>query len=253
MSSRSLLNPTGFVPLYMQLATHLRDEIHSGRYAHGDQLPSEPSLARDFKVSRATATAALDEVVRANEAHRIKGRGTFVSRPFISKFSLATSFTEDMVGRGRAPSSSTIKFSEATPSPEICARLGARPEKACYRLERLRMADGDPVALQTAYLPADLYPGLNAAMFDDDHLYNVMRRAYALKPVWAEAIVEAALPDKREADLLQISTGDPVLVVWHLSLDGLITSLEFVRSVYRSDRFSFATGRQSTDLGTITA
>lgn len=239
------LDASSYVPLYMQLAALLREQIKHGEFRAGDQLPSEPALVREFGVSRATATAALDQLVAAHEAYRVRGRGTFVAKPFLGQFSLSTSFTEDMRQRGLEPSSKVLEFDVAAPDPETAAILGAPPDEECYRLVRLRMANGDPVALQTAYLPCRLYPDLTADHFADGHLYDVMRRVYAITPQWAEAIVQAHRPTAPEARHLDITTRDPVLVAWHLSLDDSLRSLEYVRSVYRSDRFSFASGRQS--------
>ncbi|GAA3227294.1 GntR family transcriptional regulator [Dactylosporangium siamense] len=239
------LDPSSYVPLYMQLAALLREQIQQGRYQSGDQLPSEPTLVREFEVSRATAIAALDELVASHEAYRVRGRGTFVAKPFLGRFSLSTSFTEDMRQRGLEPSSEVLEFGVATPDPETAAMLGAPLQEECYRVVRLRLANGDPVALQTAYLPRRLYPDLTAEHFADSHLYDVMRRVYSIVPQWAEAIVQAHKPTAQEARHLDMATRDPVLVAWHLSLDDSLRSLEYVRSVYRSDRFSFASGRQS--------
>ena len=238
------LDPTSYVPLYMQLANLLREQVRQGSYTAGQQLPSEPALVREFGVSRATAIAALDELVSSHEAHRVRGRGTFVSKPFLSRFSLATSFTEDMRARGFEPSSQVLGFDLALPSADTVKKLDAPADQECHRLVRLRLADGDPVALQTAYLPCDLYPGLTAEHFEHAHLYQVIRDSYALAPHWAEAILEAHRPTTEEARHLNITVRDPVLVAWHLSLDEALRSLEYVRSVYRSDRFSFASGRQ---------
>lgn len=240
------LDPASYVPLYKQLAALLRRRIKDGEFREGDQLPSEPTLVKEYAVSRATAIAALDDLVRSKEAFRRRGRGTFVTKPFLSQFSLSKSFTEDMLERGLVPSSATVAFGQVKPDLTLSTKLSVNPKLPCFRLVRLRLANGDPVALQTAYLPVSLYPGLRAEMFENHHLYEVMRKTFSLKPTWAEAIVEARLATETEAAALDVTTADPLLVVWHVTLDESLRELEWVCSAYRADRFSFASGRQST-------
>lgn len=238
------LDTTSYVPLYMQLAELIRSDIRSGVFQEGDQLPSEPSLMRKYGVSRSTAIAALDNLVTAHEAYRVKGRGTFAARHLLGRFSLSTSLSEDLRARGLKPSSTVLTFDDAGPDADICDTLGADPNLEYMRLVRLRMADGNPVAIQTAFLPAAMYPGLGPDVFDNESLYSIIRTRYAVTPTWTEAIVEARLAQKDEAPLLDIKSSDAVLVVWHLTLDDALRRLEYVRSVYRADRFSFASGRQ---------
>lgn len=241
------LDSTSHTPLFVQLADHLRAEISGGRYRPGCQLPSENLLMRMFGVSRATAIAALNDLVDANTAYRSRGRGTFVSKPMLSRFSLASSFTEGMLARGVTPSSKTVAFERRPPDADTAAKLGAPAGIDCYCVTRLRLADNHPVALQYAYLPVDLYPGLSEEDFEKNHLYGILRQVYGITPQWTEAIVEAHAAGGQEASQLDVAEGAAVLVVWHLALDESLRSLEYVRSVYRSDRFSFFSGRQRVD------
>jgi GntR family transcriptional regulator len=242
--ARQALDPTSHVPLYLQLAGQLRAQIGSGHLKPRDQLPSETELVHLLGISRATAIAALSELVRTNEAFRVRGRGTFVANPVIGTFSLASSFTEDTRQRGLSPTSVTISFAHAVADKETAHRLDMPSDGAYFRLARLRLVEDDPVAVQTAYLPTGLYPGLERKDFETTHLYALMRDKYGLVPHWTEAIIEARTVDASDADRLQVPRRSPVLVVWHLTLDASLGALEYVRSVYRSDRFSFATGRQ---------
>lgn len=241
------LDSTNPIPLFVQLANYLKADIAAGRYQPGCQLPSENDLMRTFGVSRATAIAALNDLVDANTAYRSRGRGTFVSKPMLSRFSLATSFTEGMLSRGVEPSSKTIAFERASPDVDTAAKLEVPAETECYCVTRLRLADNCPVALQSAYLPVQLYPDLSEKDFENNHLYGILRQRYGVTPHWTEAIVEAHAATAKDAPSLDIAEGTAVLVVWHLALDEALRSLEYVRSVYRSDRFSLFSGRQRMD------
>lgn len=195
-----------------------------------------------FNISRITAVAALDELVKERLAYRERGRGTFVAQPVISHFSFFTSFSEDMRQRGFTTCSETLSLERVQSTPAMREKL-RMPDETYYCLARVRFANDEPVVLQHAYMPTSLYPDLEQNDFKTHYLFEVMRTVYGLNPTFAEAVVEAAAANQEEATHLKIHPGDPVLIIWHLTLDEKYTPLEYVHSVYRSDRFSFATGR----------
>ena len=237
------LDPASFTPLYIQVAQLLRDAINTGQYKSGQKLPSENDLVREYSISRITATAALDELVKARMAYRERGRGTFAAKPFVSNFSFFSSFTEDMLERGLKPSSRQIDSKIEIPDAITVEKLKMPSDEEYHCLTRVRLANDEPVVLQQAYLPISLFPNLAAQDFETHYLYEVIRKVYGYKPTWAEAIVESGGATPDEAVYLEVKTGYPVLIIWHLTLDDRHIPLEYVRSVYRSDRFSFSTGR----------
>jgi GntR family transcriptional regulator len=187
--------------------------------------------------------AALDELVKARLAYRQRGRGTFVAQAFLSNFSFFSSFTEDMRSRGLEPSSRLVSLNIQAPDLEMIEKLKMDAGTLYYCLRRVRLANQEPVVFQSAYLPSDLYPGFERIDFQKLYLYEVMRKSYGFAPTWGDAIVEAGAATGEEASYLDIAPGTPVLIIWHVTLDDRFIVLEYVRSVYRSDRFSFATGR----------
>jgi GntR family transcriptional regulator len=236
------LDTSSFVPLYVQIADLLRRRIENGLYKAGDKLPSENELAETFSISRTTSQSAIEELVNARLAYRTRGKGTFVAAPFISDFSFYSSFTEDMRHRGLEPGTRLLSLSKEEPPAEMAAKL-KMPEGEYYRLVRLRLANNEPMVLQKAFLPADLFPQLEVQDFDHHYLYEIMRTVYGLQPTWGEAIIESVGALEEEALSLKVQPGMPVLLIWHLTSDEKHTRLEYVRSVYRADRFSFGTGR----------
>lgn len=239
----SNIDPTSYTPLYIQIAQFLRQAIDNGQYKPGEKLPSENDLVQKFNISRITATAALDELVKARLAYRARGRGTFVAQPFLSNFSFFSSFTEDMRERGFNPSSHLVSLHVEKPDDETIAKLKMSESTEYYCIVRVRLANNNPVVFQHAYLVKEIYPDLEKHNFETQYLFDVMRNAYSYAPSWGDAIVEAGAATTEEANYLGIKTGAPVLIIWHLTLDDHFVPLEYVRSVYRSDRFSFATGR----------
>ncbi len=237
------LDANSYTPLYIQIARILRESIENGQFKAGEKLPSENVLVRRFGISRITATAALDELVKARLAYRERGRGTFVAQAFLSNFSFFSSFTEDMRARGLQPSSRLVSLHIQKPDLEMIEKLKMDAETLYYCLIRVRLANQEPVVIQSAYLPREMYPGFEQIDLKNQYLYEVMRKSYGFKPTWGDAIVEAGAATGEEASYLEITPGAPVLIIWHVTLDDHFIVLEYVRSVYRSDRFRFATGR----------
>jgi GntR family transcriptional regulator len=236
------LDPSSFVPLYIQIAGLLRGRIEAGLYKAGDKIPSENELTETFNISRTTAQSAIEELVKARLAYRTRGKGTFVATPFIGEFSFYSSFTEDMRRRGLEPGTRVISLDKADPPAEMAMKL-KMPEGDYYRLVRLRLANDEPMVLQKAFLPARLFPGLETQDFNAHYLYEIMRTVYGLQPTWGEAIIESEGASEEEAASLDVKPGAPVLLIWHLTSNEKHERIEYVRSVYRADRFSFSTGR----------
>lgn len=236
-------DPNSFVPLYIQIAQILRENIRDAVYKPGDKLPSEKELEQRYGISRITAMSALEELVNERLAYRERGRGTFVAKPFIGDLSFFSSFTEDMLAHGFKPSSKLIEIRQVTPPQQTIQKLSMNPDEPYTLIKRVRLADGEPVVLQEAYLPSLKFPNLEQHDFENHYLYEIIRQKYGYNLMWSEAIVEAAAVSAADASHLAIRPGTSVLVIWHLTMDDHYTTLEYVRSVYRSDRFSFSTGR----------
>ena len=112
--------------MYLRVAEELVKKVTSGEYGPGDRLPSEHDLMEEYRVSRTTAIAALDELVGAHLAYRVQGKGTFVSRPFLSEFSLSAGFSEYARQRGLVPSSRTLALHATAPDEETASGCRSR-------------------------------------------------------------------------------------------------------------------------------
>ena len=148
-----------------------------------------------------------------------------------------------MLALGLSPSSRLVSLSVEQADQTTIEKLRMPTDVDYYRLVRIRLANNNPIVIQNAYLQKDLYPDLDQIDFEQQYLFDVMRKNYGYQPTWGDAIVEAGAATAEEAKYLEVEIGVPVLIIWHLTLDERFTPLEFVRSVYRSDRFSFSTGR----------
>jgi len=144
-------------PLYLQLQRLLRTAIDRHVLAPDEALPPERDLAEAYKVSRVTVRKALDGLVQARLLTRRQGAGTFVAARVEKNFATISSFTEDMLSRGRQPHSKWLSRSEGTVMPEEALALGLSPGSPVYRLTRIRYADGQSMALEHATVPKPRY------------------------------------------------------------------------------------------------
>jgi GntR family transcriptional regulator len=241
------LDPTDYVPLYKQLTQILQQRIRSGIYKSGEKIPSERELIETFKVSRITATAAIQELVQNGLAYRMKGKGTYVARPRIVGLSSFRSFTSDILQRGMTPSSRITELVTVPSDQEQQQHLDLEPGEECVKLTRIRYANGDPLALETAFLPAKIIPGIENEDLETGSLFNILTRRYGLRPSWSEGIFEAASANQEQALILKIKPGEPLLLIHRVTFDNNYVPLEWVHSIYRADRFSFSTGRQAVE------
>src|ERR1700761_4340848 len=149
-------------PLYLQLQRVLRDAIERHVLQPDEALPPERDLAEAYKVSRVTVRKALDGLVDARLLTRRHGAGTFVAARVEKNFATISSFTEDMMSRGRVPHSEWLARTEGTVAPEEAMALGLSPGSQVYRFIRIRYADGVSMALEQATVPASSLPSPEA-------------------------------------------------------------------------------------------
>ena len=227
-------------PLYQQLKDSLVAEITSGRYRSNQRLPSERELAVQFKVSRMTVRQALLELARDGTIYTRVGKGTFVAEPKIDQQLRAlTGFTQEVRARGSQPASRVLEARVVPATPDVAAALRVAPEAEVILLSRLRLSDGIPLAIETAYLPFSLFPRLLHHDFATESLYDVLENEYKLTLTHAEQTLEASLAVPRENELLDTTPPAAVLRMQRLTRTNDGVPVEYVLSTYRGDRYKF--------------
>jgi GntR family transcriptional regulator len=218
-------------PAHAQIEAWLRERISAGGLARGERLPPERELAGRLGVSRMTLRHALAALERRGLVERRVGRdgGTFVAEP---KLELAgTSALSDQLRALGLEAGARVLSAEERPTSPDESVLGAR----VYAIERVRLADGEPVALERTALAADAYPGLLEAPLDGS-LYDLIRARYTAVPVRAIERLEPALAEPDEAAALGIAAGAPVMRVERLAYGADNRPLERSLDVFRGDR-----------------
>ncbi|TDW24258.1 GntR family transcriptional regulator [Kribbella kalugense] len=233
----------GSAPLYAQVTDMLRTRIEGKHWKPGDRLPAEQQLCQEFRVSSITMRRALASLVAEGKLVRHQGRGTFVadSHHLVLGPPRLSSFSEDLQQRGWASTSKVLRLETISGPEEITSRLGMSPGAELTVLRRLRLADDEPIGIQTAWLPAHLAPDLDqASSLETESLYEVLRRDYGITATQATETFSAALVETGDADLLTVPAGSAAFRVERLTTDGTNRPIEFVRSVIRGDRYTVA-------------
>lgn len=224
----------GPVPKHVQLRAILVDlaENHLGPDA---PIPSERDLMSRFGVSRATVREAIGQLVSEGRLYRIHGKGTFVGRERVESQLHLASFTEDMRRRGLDPATLVRSVVEQEASEPVRAALGLAAGEHVWRLERLRLAGGVPMALEIGYHPASLLPGLVSRDLSGS-IYALFATRYGLTIDRAEQTVWSEVADRANGTLLGVPPGAPLMVFRRTSSAGP-TAVEHVTSWYRGDRY----------------
>ncbi len=214
---------------------HLEELIQGLRV--GDALPPERALAADVGISRMTLRRAIEDLVAQGLVVRRHGAGTFVGEPKIAQPLTATSFSEDMRSRGFTPGSRTLELDETWAGPRLGHRLQVSPGSRVLRVRRLRLADGEPMAIETLHVPLDLVPGLAADDLEDKSFYALLARRHGIHLARATQTIEPTVTDEVESQLLGRPLHSPSFLFERTSWDERDRAVEFVRSIYRGDRY----------------
>jgi len=205
--------------------------------AVGDAIPSERKLSSDLRVSRLTLRAALDELVREGYLVRRHGSGTFVGEPKIAQQLTLTSFSDDMRRRGMIPDSRTISLENVHAGPQVARALNISPDARVFRIGRLRLADGLPMAVETLHVPVSLVPGLTAAQLEHSSFYALLEERYYVVIASGLQTIEPTVTNEEESRLLDVPLHSPAFLFERTSTTTGGETVEFVRSIYRGDRY----------------
>ena len=228
----------GHGPRYEQLYRHLLALIAAGALAPETQIPPERDLAELAQVSRVTVRKAVAQLVEDGQLEQRRGAGTFVRVPRLrqdNSRSTLVSFTDYMRQRGKVPTSRILSAGLHAPMPDEQQALGLMASGRVARIERLRSADGVPMALEYSSWPPDILPDPQSVQ---GSLYDHVR-ALGHVPTHAVQRVSAANLRVSEAQLLTMQAGQAVL---RIDRTGYLASgrpVEFTRGFYRSDIYDF--------------
>jgi GntR family transcriptional regulator len=238
------LHARGGLPLHSQLETTLRSLIQSGQVAIGAILPGELDLAAQLGVSRHTVRHALGVLTSEGLLRRERGRGTTVVSPSASRVYERTlsrfyAFAWEVEARGGQQQSFVLERRIMPAEGQLRERLALEAGTEIERIVRLRTADGDPLVLETAYLPRALTSGIAAAVLERESIYDELERLHNLRIVRARESIRPIVLSRSVAKLLHAAAGAPAFSVERTTWTEH-GPIEWQESIIRGDRYLYS-------------
>lgn len=237
LAPRPELAGTSDQPAHARIANWLEGLVLSGELEPGDKLPAEVEIATSLGVSRMTLRQALGAVEAKGFIDRRRGRfgGSFVAAPRLElDHASLPGFTEQMLRIDVEPGAQLIKAATCRPDTVVAKALGLRRGDLVHEIQRVRTANGEPIIVEEAYLPAEVFPDLLAKNLHGS-LYAAMRD-YGSAPVTADERIEATQASADKSDILGVAPASPLLLIVRTSFAANGIAVEFSRDYLRSDR-----------------
>lgn len=234
-----MIDKNSSVPIYVQLEEYIKQKIKEGVYLPGESLPTERELTELFGVSRMTIRQAITNLDHQGVLYRSHGKGAFVSKEIIEKKLEIESFSEDMVKRGLVPSSKLLYFEKITPDSQISQKLKLSENEQVFFLNRLRLANDEPMAIEYSYLPEKYFPDLMKYNLMKCSLYTLMKQEYHLDFKYMKQDIKAVTISKKEAELLLNKSRGFGLLSQRTIFNEDESPVEYTKTIYNPDRYTF--------------
>ncbi len=248
-ADRPDLSEASDLPAHARITYWLERLITSRRLQPGEKLPSEVEIAQALEISRMTLRQALATIESKGLIERRRGRfgGNFVSQPrFEYHLSGLPGFTEQMRLAHVEAGAQVVSASTKRPSAEVRTQLQLKQGERVHEVVRVRSANGEPIGLEMAYLPATLFPALLQLNLTDS-IYRLMTSQYNRTPTTAEEVVEPVKATALQAELLQIAEDDLLQLVTRTSYDQQGQPVECSFDYFRPDRTRIRMRTRSSD------
>lgn len=228
------------IPIYHQLKEIFIEKIENGEWAIGEVIPNELDLCQQYGVSRGPVRMALDILTRKGLVTRKQGKGTFVLPPKVESGIISFhSFTSLIQQTGMTPSSLLMDFSLEKVKSNVAKNLNINFHDSCFKIIRLRLANNDPLILETVYVPHAVAPTLSQGNVASRSLIEILSTDFAIIPARAKQFFEPSIADDYEAVKLNVLIGAPVLLIQNTTFDSNDQPIIFSKAVMRGDRVRY--------------
>ena len=233
------------IPLYYQLKTIIREMIETKEWKPSDKIPSEAYLSDHNKISPMTARQAINELCDERLLYKVRGNGTFVSKPKLERdLSELTSLTEKLKDSGYTINRKVLGLRTVPATKNVAEKLETNKGEEVIRLERLMTFEDEPFYHEISFLPYELCPPLLREDFSQNSIYHILESRCRMNLDYANLTIEAILCKPYHRTLLRIKKGVPVL---HLNqVTYLINGrpVQFVDAVARNDIYKYSLVRK---------
>ena len=226
------------LPLYHQVREALLKDIEA--LEPGTRLPTETELMARFGVSRTTIREAVIELARGGLIRRRSGSGTFVAeRPIEQELTRLTGFVEDMRALQLEPTAEVITRREVPATGRVAERLALPEGTQVMLIERVRLANGQPISFDITYLPLKIGVPLAREDLVMYPIFELLEEKYGIALGHADYRVEAVNASPRVARYLKIKSNDAVLLIERISYSSTGEALDYEELHYRGDRMRY--------------
>jgi len=235
-----LLDRTSSVPLYYQLCEILTNKLLAGEFKPHEAIPTERELIEQYGVSRITVRRALEELEAKGLIRRIQGRGTFV-QPLRVERTLArlSSFSEELRARGMVPDNRLLLFGREPANATVANTLHIPEGTMVWHVERLRLANGEIVALNISIIHLPSFVELSEDEIRREvSLWTLLERK-GIHISETDKTIEAIAATPQYAELLQVRRSAPLLRVNGIAYASDGTPVEYSQIIARSDRYKY--------------
>ncbi len=224
------------VPLYFQVSRRLEEAVDRGDLLPGERLPNEIEFAESLSISRPTMRRALDDLVEKGMLTRKQGVGTRVANAQVRRRVALTSLYEDLAASGREPGTRVLRHTPVCLDRHAARALGEPADQPLVYCERLRLADGRPLALMRNWLPPR-FADISADDLAEHGLYRLLGERNARPAVARQRITASAAP-AAEARLLETRRNAPLISMQRTAFDSSGRPVEYGDHLYRADLYA---------------
>lgn len=233
-----MINRASGMPIYLQIAYHIQNEIVNGTYEENDQIPAEKELATIFGVSRMTARNAVTYLVDKGLVHRMHGKGAFVSAQKLERsLNKLYNFQQDMAALGMTASSKILEFTKRLPTQREQQLLHIHKNEEVFHIRRIRYADNEPLGIQNAVVPVHFIPLMKKTDVEKTSLYGMLKGAgHGL--AFAEQRIETVLAPEI-AQVIDVPIENPFFYYERVSYTKDNIPVELLHSYFYGEKYSF--------------
>lgn len=212
------------------------------------QLPSEREICEKYQLSRSTVRQAFLELERDGYIYKIHGKGTFVSpKKFNQDLLKFYSFTNEMKKIGKKPLSQVLDFAMIKCDKNLANKMRLTIGARVYRFSRLRLADNEPMMIETSYVPSERFLGLTGEDLSQNAMYDIFARRFAVDITYAEEKFQAVSTDDKTAHYLNIRREIPCLKIERFTYEKDCV-IEYTVSMARGDQFIYSIKLNKKDV-----